>query len=128
MAKTRDPVIRTSPRPGDLNMNGNIFGGWILSQMDVAGGITAARQAQGPVATVAIESMKFLRPVRFRDLVSCYCDIVKVGTTSITVRIEVTTMHASEHSAGGMEETLVTEGIFVFVALDEDGRPRPVPK
>jgi len=128
MTKSRNPVIRTSPRPSDLNMNGNIFGGWVLSQMDIAGGITAARLAKGPVATVAIKDMTFHRPIRVGDLVSCYCDVEKIGTTSITVGIEVTTSHASEKSAGGVEETKVTEGTFVFVALDANGRPRPVPK
>jgi acyl-CoA thioesterase YciA len=126
MATPRDPVIRVSARPSDLNMNGNIFGGWVLSQMDIAGGITAARLAKGPVATVAIEGMRFHRPIRVGDLVSCYCDVAKVGTTSITVKIEVTASRASEHDAGRVEETKVTEGTFIFVALDAKGRPRPV--
>ena len=126
MTKSRDPVIRISARPSDLNMNGNIFGGWILSQMDIAGGITAARCAKGPVATVAIEGMKFHRPISVGDLVSCYCDIEKIGHTSITIKVEVTTSHVSEKNAGRVEETKVTEGTFIFVALDANGRPRPV--
>ncbi|RMF13800.1 MAG: acyl-CoA thioesterase [Alphaproteobacteria bacterium] len=117
----RDPVIRTAPQLSDLNLNGHIFGGWILSQMDIAGGITAARRAGGPVATVAIEAMKFHRPVHAGDLVSCYTDIVRVGRTSMHIRIEVCVSHRDEP-----EETVVTEGTFIFVAVDEEGRPRPV--
>ena len=126
MNKKRNPVIRTSPRYSDLNMNGNIFGGWILSQMDIAGGITAAREARGIVATVAIEGMKFLRPVHVGDLVSCYAEIEKIGTTSICVKIEVTAIRASERNAEVMREVKVTEGSFIFVALDENDRPRPI--
>lgn len=126
MEKNHDPVIRTSPRPSDLNINGNIFGGWVLSQMDIAGGITSARIAKGPVATVAIEGMKFLRPIHVGDLVSCYAKVEKIGTTSITVKIEVTACRASERLAGEEVEVKVTEGVFIFVALDEKGRPRAV--
>ncbi len=128
MTKHHDPVIRNSPRPSDLNINGNIFGGWVLSQMDIAGGITAARCARGPVATVAIEGMKFLRPIHVGDLISCYAEIEKVGTTSITVKIEVCAIRASERMVEKAEEVKVTEGIFIFVALDEKGRPKKVPK
>ncbi len=117
----REPVIRTSPQLADFNLNGHIFGGWILSQMDIAGGITAARRANGPVATVAIQAMKFHRPVHPGDLVSCYTDIVKVGRTSIHVHVEVCVSRREK-----AEEIMVTEGVFVFVAVDEDGRPRPV--
>ncbi len=117
----REPVIRTTPQLADLNLNGHIFGGWILSQMDIAGGITAARRANGPVATVAIHAMKFHRPVHPGDLVSCYTDIVKVGRTSIHVHIEVCVSRREEP-----EEIMVTEGVFVFVAVDKQGRPRPV--
>ena len=120
------PVIRTSPRYADLNMNGNIFGGWVLSQMDIAGGITAARAAKGTVATVAIEGMKFLRPVHVGDLVSCYAEIEKIGNTSICVDIRVTAIRASERNADTLREVEVTEGKFIFVALDEKGNPRPV--
>ncbi len=121
MPPARNPVIRTSPQLSDLNLNGHIFGGWILSQMDIAGGITAARRANGPVATVAIEAMKFHRPVHAGDLVSCYAEIVRVGRTSMHIRIEVCVSRRDEP-----EETVVTEGTFVFVAVDEEGRPRPV--
>ena len=119
---TKDPVIRTSPRMSDLNMNGNVFGGWVLSQMDIAGGITAARRARGPVATVAIEAMTFVRPIHVGDVISCYCEIIKVGRTSIHVHIDVTAQRGGDEN-----EIKVTEGCFIFVALDKDGRPRPVP-
>lgn len=123
--KKRDPVIRTSPRFSELNMNGNIFGGWVLSQMDIAGGITASRRARGTVATVAIEAMKFKAPIRPGDLVSCYTEIEAVGTTSITVKIDVTATRPK--ADGGVIEVDVTEGIFIFVALDKNDQPRPVP-
>ncbi|MCH7807147.1 MAG: acyl-CoA thioesterase [Proteobacteria bacterium] len=128
MTKNREPVLRISPRLADLNLNGNIFGGWVLSQMDIAGGITAARRARGTVATVAIEAMKFVRPIRVGDLVSCYAEIVKVGTTSITVKIDVTAIRAGERETQDAREVQVTKGLFIFVALDEKGRPRPVPE
>lgn len=119
--ESRTPVIRTAPQMADLNLNGHIFGGWLLSQMDIAGGITASERANGPVATVAVEAMKFHRPVHIGDLVSCYCAIEKVGRTSIHVHIEVCAMRR-----GLDREVTVTEGSFVFVAVDEEGRPRPV--
>lgn len=128
MTQHRDPVIRNSPRPSDVNMNGNIFGGWVLGQMDIAGGITAARAAGGIVATVAIEGMKFISPIMVGDLISCYAEVEKIGTTSITIKIDVTAIRASEREVGGANEVRVTEGIFTFVALDEKGRPRPVKK
>jgi acyl-CoA thioesterase YciA len=109
------------PGPGDINANGHIFGGWILSQMDIAAGIVASRRAKGPVATVAIEAMKFLQPIHLRDLISVFADIERVGRTSMGVRIEV----IAERDLGATEVT-VTEGLFTFVALDADHRPRPV--
>lgn len=120
MTEYRNPVIRTSPRLANLNMNGNIFGGWVLSQMDIAGGITAARRAQGTVATIAIEAMKFLQPIKAGDIISVYADIVRIGNTSLTVHVEV----EAERMSG--ETIKVTEGNFIFVALDESGQPRPV--
>ena len=117
----RRVTIRTVPQPADLNVNGNIFGGWVLSQMDLAGAAVAKERAKGPVATVAVNSMKFHRPIEVGDLVSIYTDIQKVGRTSITVSIEVfaeTGLTGNEHQ--------VTEGCYVFVAVDENGQPRPV--
>src|SRR6195256_1305762 len=92
MTKTdgpREPILRVVPRPGDINANGHIFGGWVLSQMDIAAGIVASREAQGSVATVAIEAMEFIAPILLRDLVSVYAHVERVGRTSIAIRIEV---------------------------------------
>jgi acyl-CoA thioesterase YciA len=116
-----DPILRVVPRPGDINANGHIFGGWVLSQMDVAAGIVAAREAQGPVATVAIEAMEFLAPILLQDLISVYAQVERIGRTSIAIRIRVV---ASRDR--GTREVDVTSGLFTFVALDENHRPRPV--
>ena len=117
----RDPVLRVVPGPTDINANGHIFGGWVLSQMDIAGGITASRRSQGPVATVAIERMEFIAPIHLRDVISVYAEVERVGRTSMSVRIEVV---ASRDR--GATQVQVTEGLFTFVALDENNRPRPV--
>lgn len=117
----RDPVLRVVPRPGDINSNGHIFGGWVLSQMDIAGGIVAAREADGPVATVAIEAMTFIAPILLHDLISVYAWVERIGRTSIAIRIEVVASRGR-----GEEEVKVTDGLFTFVALDEENRPRPV--
>jgi acyl-CoA thioesterase YciA len=119
----RDPIIRTVPQPADMNGNGDIFGGWVLSQMDVAGGVLAARVAKGRVATVAIAAMTFVQPIKVGDMVSIYGNVAKIGRTSITIDLE--TMVQRRHDAG---EIQVTHGTFVFVAIDADGNPRPVPK
>ena len=117
----RDPVLRVVPGPSDIIANGHIFGGWVLSQMDIAGGITASRRSQGPVATVAIERMEFIAPIHLRDVISVYAEVERVGRTSMGVRIEVV---ASRDR--GATQVQVTEGLFTFVALDENNRPRPV--
>jgi acyl-CoA thioesterase YciA len=117
----RAPIIRVIPGPGDINANGHIFGGWVLSQMDIAAGIVASRRARGPVATVAIEAMKFLAPIHLRDLISVYAAVERVGRTSMGVRIEV----IAERDFGATE-IKVTEGLFTFVALDSDHRPRAI--
>jgi acyl-CoA thioesterase YciA len=116
-----EPILRVVPRPGDINSNGHIFGGWVLSQMDIAAGIVAAREADGPVATVAIEAMKFIAPVLLHDIVAVFARIERIGRTSIAIRIEVI---ASRER--GKTEVKVTEGLFTFVAIDENHRPRPV--
>ena len=122
MTKERGaPILRVVPRPGDINSNGHIFGGWVLSQMDIAAGIVAAREADGPVATVAIEAMKFIAPVLLHDLISVYAEVERVGRTSMGVRIEVIATRDR-----GATHIKVTEGLFTFVALDEQHRPRPV--
>ncbi len=117
----REPILRVAPRPGDINANGHIFGGWVLSQMDIASGIVAGREAEGAVATVAIEAMTFIAPILLHDLISVYAEVERIGRTSIAIRIEVIATRD-----GGREEVKVTEGLFTFVALDENHRPRPV--
>jgi acyl-CoA thioesterase YciA len=117
----RVPILRVVPGPSDINANGHIFGGWVLSQMDIAAGIVASRRADGPVATIAIERMKFIAPIHLRDLISVYAQVEHVGRTSMKVRIEVIAQRDR-----GATEVKVTEGLFTFVALDENHRPRPV--
>jgi acyl-CoA thioesterase YciA len=116
-------AIRTLAMPADTNANGDIFGGWLLSQMDVAGGVTAFQRARGPVATVALDAMTFHTPVSVGDIVCCYAEIVRIGRTSLTVRVEAWAITGAEGS-----RRLVTEGTFTYVAIGPDKRPRPVPK
>ena len=113
------PHLRTIAMPRDANGNGDIFGGWTLSQMDLAGGTFAAQRTGGRVATVGIEAMQFLRPVSIGDEVSCYCSETHTGKTSITVKIETWARGRGEDDA-----EKVTEGLFTFVAIDEAGEPR----
>jgi acyl-CoA thioesterase YciA len=116
-----EPVLRVVPGPTDINSNGHIFGGWVLAQMDIAGGIVASQRANGPVATVAIEGMKFITPIHIRDLISVYAHVERIGRTSMGVRIEVIATRDR-----GKTDIKVTEGLFTFVALDEQHRPRTV--
>jgi acyl-CoA thioesterase YciA len=117
----RDPIIRTVPQPADMNGNGDIFGGWVLSQMDIAGGTLAAREAHGRVATVAITAMTFVQPIKVGDLVSIYGTVSKVGRTSITIDLETVVQRRLDPAP-----IQVTHGTFVFVAIDDDGKPRQV--
>ena len=117
-----DPILRVSPRPMDINANGHIFGGWVLSQMDIAGGIVAGRIAQGPCATVAIESMEFIAPILLGDLISIYASIERRGRTSVAIRLDVI---ASRDR--GSEDVKVTSGVFTFVAVDAQFKPTPLP-
>lgn len=119
----RDPIIRTVPHPSDMNGNGDIFGGWVLSQMDVAGGDLAARVAHGRVATVAITAMTFIEPIKVGDLVSIYGEVTKVGRTSITIALETVVQRRHDEA-----DLRVTHGTFVFVAIDNEGKPRAVPQ
>jgi acyl-CoA thioesterase YciA len=116
-----DLSLQTIAMPKDTNANGDIFGGWLLSQMDLAGGITAGEVAGGKVATVAIEGMAFLTPVHVGAVVSCYCDVLEVGRSSVRIMVEV--WINSRHDG---EPIKVTEGEFVFVAVDESGRTRAI--
>lgn len=114
-------VLRTVAMPADVNGAGDIFGGWVLSQMDIAGGIVASRAAGGRIATVAIEAMKFIRPVKISDILCIYGDVVRIGTTSVAVQLDAWVVR------GHMGESeKVTEGVFTFVALDADGNKRPI--
>ena len=117
------PAVRTLAMPGDANPSGDIFGGWILAQMDIAAGTVAYARAKGRVATVALDAMTFHQPVIVGDIVSCYAEVVRVGRTSITMLVQT---WARRGRTG--EEIKVTEGHFTCVAIDEDRRPRPVPE
>ena len=114
-------AIRTVAMPADTNTAGDIFGGWVLSQMDIAGGIAAAERAQSRVATVGIEAMSFLKPVHVGDILSVYCEVVRVGRTSVGVMVEAWVQRKLSRNL-----MKVTEGVFTFVALDEAGNKRPV--
>jgi acyl-CoA thioesterase YciA len=113
--------LRTIAMPRDTNPNGDIFGGWTLSQMDLAGANFAIERAGGRVATVAVDAMKFLHPVSVGDEVSCFCSWEDEGSTSIRVKVETWT-----RVRGGKDAEKVTEGIFTYVAVTEEGRPRPL--
>ena len=117
----KNPVLRVVPGPSDINANGHIFGGWVLSQMDIAAGIVASRRAGGSVATIAIERMEFIAPIHLRDVISVFAEVERVGRTSMAIRIEVLATRDR-----GATDIKVTEGLFTFVALDEQHRPRPV--
>ena len=116
-------ALQTVAMPKDTNANGDIFGGWLMSQMDIAGLIAATEVAKGRVATVAIEGMAFLTPVHVGAVVSCYCDILEIGRSSIRIVVEV--WINSKHDG---EPIKVTEGEFIFVAIDENGRTRTIQK
>lgn len=120
-----EPAIRAIAMPADANANGDIFGGWLLSQMDLAGACVAGRRARSRVATVAITGMSFRKPVYVGDEVSCYATVTKTGHTSLTVKVESWV----RRSRGVDDDRLVsvTEGIFTYVAIGPDGAPRPVP-
>ena len=113
--------IRTLAMPADTNGNGDIFGGWLLSQMDIAGGIYAYKTIRGRNVTVAIDAMTFRKPVFVGDVVSVYTDTIRVGRTSITIRIEAWVTRSNETGA-----ILVTDGNFTYVAIDEQGTPQPI--
>jgi acyl-CoA thioesterase YciA len=117
-----EPTLRAIAMPADANPHGDIFGGWLLSQMDLAGGTVASRRAKGRTVTVAVTAMTFHRPVFIGDEVTCYAQIIKVGNTSITVKVESWV----RRGIGG-EQIEVTEGIFTYVAVGSDRRPCPVP-
>ncbi|TNF17747.1 MAG: acyl-CoA thioester hydrolase YciA [Rhodobacteraceae bacterium] len=123
---TQDPkgelTLRTLAMPADTNVSGDIFGGWVLSQMDMAAGIVAGERAEGRVATIAVDTMKFIRPVKVGDVLCVYCRVARVGRTSIAIEVEA---WVKRGRIGGREK--VTEAVFTFVAIDSDGKPREVP-
>lgn len=114
-------ALRTTAMPADTNPNGDIFGGWVMAQMDLAGGAAAIKRARGRVATVAVDGMSFHRPVFVGDQFSVYTRIAKVGRSSVTVHVEAWVCRGI-----GGEPIQVTEGQFTFVAIDGEGKPRPV--
>jgi acyl-CoA thioesterase YciA len=120
----KQPALRVMPMPADANQNGDIFGGWIMAQVDIAGGTLAGRLARGRIATVAVNSFLFKQPVQVGDLLSFYVDLVKIGNTSITVNVEV----YAERGPSDLKVVKVTEATLTYVAIDPDGRPRPVPR
>src|ERR1700688_4737317 len=117
-----EPALRTIAMPADTNANGDIFGGWVLSQMEQAGGIAAAERAQGRVVTIGVETMKFIGPVKIGDVLCVYTEVDRVGRTSIIIHIEAWARRFRTHV-----REKVTDATFTFVAIDEIGRPRPVP-
>lgn len=122
--KDREPVLRVIPLPGDANMHGDVFGGWIMAQVDIGGSVIASRRAQGRVATVSVNSFTFKEPVFVGDLLSVYASIIKTGTTSITVAVEV----YAERNLLPDETVKVTEATLTYVATDEQRRSRPLPQ
>ena len=121
-------LLRTSPMPKDTNMNGDIFGGWIMSQMDIAGGMMAIEVTGGRTVTIAVDAMKFIKPVKIGDVVCCYGKILKTGNTSVTIRLEVWVKPAFRQLNADWEDDafMVTEASFTYVAVDQDGRKRPL--
>ena len=124
LPKDRLPSIKVAAMPKDTNSGGSIFGGWIMSQIDIAAAIPALERAKGRVATVAVNSIEFHQPVFVGDVVSCYADIIKTGKTSITVKVEV----YAERNPANKEIVKVTEAELTYVALDESRRPRLLPE
>ena len=118
----QDPAIRTIAMPADTNPAGDIFGGWLMAQMDLAAGNTAARIARGRSATIAVDGIQFLKPVSVGDEVTLFAKLESVGRTSMRIQVE-----AWRRARDGDETEKVTEALFTFVALDHDGRPRPIP-
>ncbi len=117
------PELRVAAMPADANAAGDIFGGWVMAQVDLAGSVAAMRRAHGRVVTVAVERLQFLRPVLVGDLVSCYARVIRVGRTSLSVAVEV----FSERNPTAPESQRVAEAVVVYVAIDGNRRPRPVP-
>ena len=123
-ADHRELVLKVIPMPADCNANGDIFGGWVMAQVDLAGSVIPARHVQGRMATVAVNEFVFKQPVRVGDILSFYAHVTRIGNTSITVEVEV---YAETFRSQG-KYVKVTEATLTYVAIDEGGRPRPIPK
>ena len=121
---SKQPALRVMPMPADANQNGDIFGGWIMAQVDIAGGTLAGRIARGRIATVAVKEFVFKQPVHIGDLLSFYADVERVGNTSVTVKVEV----YAERRPADPKVVKVTEAMLTYVAIDGAGQPRPVPR
>lgn len=119
----RQPVLRIMPMPSDSNPAGDVFGGWVMAQIDVAGGVLAARRARGRIATIAVNALQFREPVAVGDLLSFYVDVIKVGTTSITVDVQV----FAERTPDNPVVVKVTEAQLTYVAVDSKGNKRSLP-
>lgn len=124
MPEDRHPILRVTTRPNDANPSGDIFGGWLMSQIDIAGSIVASERAKGHVVTVAVKELQFINPLYVADLVSFFAEVVKVGNTSVTVDISV---YAQRLSEGDYEVTKISDATLIYVAVSEPGKPRPVP-
>ena len=120
----KQPAIRVAAMPKDTNPGGSIFGGWIMSQVDIAGSIVALDRAKGRVATVGVKSFEFHEPVYVGDLISCYGEVIRTGRTSVTVKVEV----YAQRNPGHVRVIKVTEAELTYVALDENLRPREIPR
>ena len=120
----KELVLKVIPMPADCNANGDIFGGWVMAQVDLAGSVIPARYTQGRMATVAVNQFIFKQPVRVGDILSFFSSVSRIGTTSITVQVEV---YAERFRAQG-EYVKVTEASLTYVAIDENGKPRPIPQ
>ena len=124
LPQDKQPALRVMPMPADANQNGDIFGGWIMAQVDIAGGTFAGRLARGRVATVAVKEFVFKQPVQIGDVLSFYVELVRIGKTSVTVTVEVYAERRPEEP----RTVKVTEATLTYVAIDRDGRPRAVPR
>lgn len=119
-------ILRTLAMPADTNANGDIFGGWILSQMDIAGGILAKEASRGRIVTVAVDGMKFFEPVSVGDTVCCYGEVTRIGNTSIAIALEVWVTRSYAQAVGDINRQKVTEAVFTYVAIDDNGNKRQV--
>ena len=124
LPKDKELVLRVIPMPSDANANGDIFGGWIMAQVDLAGSVLPTRIAKGRVTTVAVNQFIFKQPVSIGDLLSFYATVERIGNTSITLRVEV----YAERNPADMQVVKVTEANLTYVAIDREGKPRPIPK